>query len=58
MDALRGFYLFQEDSAQVMSYLDNFSTLSDLGFEQEKIDLAILTHQNNQEQALEELMKG
>lgn len=56
MDALRGYYLFQDEPEQLVPYLDNYAALSDLGFGREKIDLALLTSKNNKEEALEQLM--
>ncbi len=40
----------------MLAYLDNFATLRDLGFDQERIDNALIMHKNDQERALEHLM--
>lgn len=58
MDALRGYYLFQDQPESLVPYLENYLALSELGFEQEKIDLALLTSKNNKEEALEQLMNS
>lgn len=55
LDALRGLYMF-ESEPQVKRYLDNFVMLRDLGFPEDRIDKALLSADNDQERALENLM--
>lgn len=54
---MRGFFLFDGDEEKAKTYLDNFATLRDLGFNSEKIDQALVSNDNDQERALEYLMQ-
>lgn len=56
VDALRGFFLFDGDQTKVLSYIDGFVMLRDLGHSQEKIDDALFKSDLDQGKALEILM--
>lgn len=56
-DALQAFFLYEGDESKGKAYLDNLATLRDLGFPADKVEQALLKHDNDQEKALEYLMQ-
>ena len=58
IEALRAYFTFEGDVIKAVAHLRCFMSLKELGFPDDEISTALIMHNNNQEQALEYLIRG